>query len=164
MAKSPDRTADRLQTEDRVVNFSPELLRAPFALRCVAVFVDYIVFVAAPVLALVFELLIGAEPGKSSTGTAWLIAVLLGISDVVIFPALSGQTLGMMIAGIRIVRSDGNDASVGRIVLRNTVGYVLTLLTGGIGFLLAAFTPRGRALHDYLGGTLVIFGKRRILK
>jgi uncharacterized RDD family membrane protein YckC len=164
MARSPDRTANRSQTSDRIVDFAPERIRAPFSLRCVAVFIDYIVAIAAPVLGLVFELLIGADPAKSLTGTAWSIAILLGISDLIIFPALSGQTLGMMIAGLRIVRSDGRDASVGRIILRNTLGYLVTCLTGGIGFLLAAFTPRGRALHDYVGGTLVIFAKRNILK
>jgi uncharacterized RDD family membrane protein YckC len=164
MAESPDRAADRSQTSDRIVDFVPEALRAPFSLRCVAVFVDYIIVIAAPVLGLVFELLVGTDPAKSLTGTVWLIAILLGISDLIIFPALSGQTLGMMIAGLRIIGTDGRDASIGRIALRNTLGYLVTVLTCGLGFLLAAFTPRGRALHDFVGGTLVIFGKRRVLK
>jgi uncharacterized RDD family membrane protein YckC len=34
----------------------------------------------------------------------------------------------------------------------------------GLGFLLAAFTPSGRALHDYIAGTIVVFGKKRALK
>ena len=105
-----------------------------------------------------------SDPAKSLTGTVWLMAVLVGVSDLIIFPALSGQTLGMMITGLRIVRADGRDASVVRIALRNTLGYLVTVLTGGLGFVLAAFTGQGRALHDYLSGTLVIFGKRRILK
>jgi uncharacterized RDD family membrane protein YckC len=164
MALTTDRAVDRAAKREIVVDFVPEALRAPFSLRCVAGFVDYIIVVAAPVLGLVFGLLIGADPTKSSPGTAWLIAFLLGVSNLLIFPALSGQTLGMMITGLRIVRSDGRDASVGSIVLRNTFGYLLTLLTGGLGFLLAAVTPKGRALHDYVSGTLVVFGKKRILR
>src|SRR5689334_20459743 len=100
MVKSPERTSGRPRISDRVVDFVPEALRAPFSLRCVAVFVDYIIVIAAPVLGLVFELLIGTDPAKSLTGTVWLMAVLVGVSDLIIFPALSGQTLGMMITGL----------------------------------------------------------------
>ena len=32
-----------------------------------------------------------------------------------------------------------------------------------VGFLIAAVTPRGRALHDYLSGTLVVFGRKKRL-
>jgi uncharacterized RDD family membrane protein YckC len=40
----------------------------------------------------------------------------------------------------------------------------LTLLTLGLGFIFSAFNRKGRALHDYLAGTVVIFGRRRVLK
>jgi uncharacterized RDD family membrane protein YckC len=46
-------------------------------------------------------------------------------------------------------------------LLRNTIGYVLTVATLGLGFLIAAITPSGRALHDYVAGTIVIRGRRR---
>lgn len=139
-------------------------MKAPFALRCAAAFIDYILIVAVPVLGLMFALLIGDDPAKISNNTAWLIAFLLGISDLVLFPGLSGQTLGMMFCGLRIVRTDGREAPIGRVVLRNTLGYLLTVLTAGLGFILGAFTPSGRALHDYIGGTMVVFGKKRELK
>jgi uncharacterized RDD family membrane protein YckC len=48
--------------------------------------------------------------------------------------------------------------------LRNTLGYLATLLTLGIGLLMAVVTPSGRALHDYIAGTMVVFGKKRVLK
>src|SRR5262249_6540148 len=146
-----------------IVEFAPEELRAPFALRCGAFLIDYILILAVPVLGLVFDMSSGSSPGKVSNDTTWLIAFLLGVSDLIIFPALSGQTLGMMICGLRIIRSNGNDASAARIVLRNTVGYLLTVLTAGIGFLIAALSPKGRALHDFVSGTMVIYGRKRKL-
>jgi uncharacterized RDD family membrane protein YckC len=164
MTLTAEGTADRPAQREQVVEFSPVVLRAPFALRCGAVFLDYILIVAVPVLALIFDELIGGEPGKFSFGTAWLIAFLLGVSNLMIFPGLSGQTVGMMMCGLRIVRLDGKEPSIKRVVLRNTLGYLVTLLTGGLGFLLAAFTSSGRALHDYIGGTVVVFGKKRTLK
>src|SRR4051812_4012759 len=151
-------------TSESVMNFEAAIVRAPFALRCGALFIDYILIVAVPILGLLFDLFLGAAPAKVSTSTSWLIAILIGISNIIIFPALSGQSLGMMMCGLVIVRSDGSRPSIGRIIIRNTLGYLATLVTAGFGFLLAAFTPSGRALHDYLSGTIVIFGKKRILK
>jgi uncharacterized RDD family membrane protein YckC len=164
MAVATDQAARRLASREVVVEFSPEAMRAPFGLRCVAIFIDYILVIAVPVLGLLFELATGSDPAKTSNNVAWLIAFLLGISDLIIFPALSGQTLGKMICGLRIVRKDGTDASVQRILLRNSAGYLLTILTGLIGFLIAVVTPNGRALHDYMAGTMVVFGKKRVLK
>jgi uncharacterized RDD family membrane protein YckC len=164
MELTTGRSVNRPTAKESITNFTATGLRAPFALRCGALCIDYILIVAVPVLGLLFDLLVGAAPAKISTSTSWLIAILLGISNIIIFPALSGQTLGMMMCGLRIVRKDGSDPKIGQIILRNTLGYFLTLVTVGLGFLLAAFTPTGRALHDYISGTLVIFGRKRTLK
>ena len=164
MSLTTDRSVQTKPNREVVVEFSVAALRAPFALRCAALFIDYILIVAVPVLGLVIDRLIGGGTGKFSNNTAWFIAFLLGVSDLLIFPALSGQTLGMMMCRLRIVRADGGDPSVARIIIRNTLGFLLTLLTLGFGFLLAAFTSNGRALHDYVAGTIVIFGSKRILK
>ncbi|MDT5261586.1 MAG: hypothetical protein QOC61_590, partial [Acidobacteriota bacterium] len=59
-------------------------------------------------------------------------------------------------AGLRIERKDGVPLSFGRSLVRHLVGYPLTLLTLGAGFLLAALHPQGRALHDLLAGTIVV--------
>ena len=144
-----------------IVDFAPETLRARFALRCGSFFIDYILIVAVPVLGLVFSLLIDDNPAKASNSATWLIAILVAVSDMIIFPLLSGQTLGMMICGLRIVRPDGREPSAGRVILRNTVGYLLTVLTLGIGFVIAAVTPTHRVLHDYISGTMVVHGRKR---
>jgi uncharacterized RDD family membrane protein YckC len=49
-------------------------------------------------------------------------------------------------------------------LLRHLIGYPLTILTVGLGFLFSIFNARGRALHDYLAGTTVIYGQRKILE
>jgi uncharacterized RDD family membrane protein YckC len=156
-----DNAVERSNKRELIVEFAPEELRAPFALRCGALLIDYILVVAVPVIGLLFDLAIGDAPARALSGTTWLIAILVGISNIVLFPALSGQTVGMMICGLKIVRPDGLDPSTGRIILRNTVGYLVTLLTFGIGFLIAAVTPRSRALHDYIAGTIVVYGRKR---
>src|SRR5437016_7883875 len=52
--------------------------------------------------------------------------------------------------------TDGQLPGIARILLRNFVGYPLSLLLFGLGFLLAAVNPSGRALHDLIAGTVVV--------
>ena len=69
--------------------------------------------------------------------------------------AWRGQTLGQIAAHIKVVRQDGKPMDLGTAVLR-FIGYVVCVLTLGIGFLLVAFDERKRGLHDRLAGTYVI--------
>jgi uncharacterized RDD family membrane protein YckC len=158
----------RAKTEEIIVDFSAEELAAPFALRCGALIVDYIIVVAIPVIGILLGRYMGNDGVKllnsEINNTGWLIAVLIGLTNFVIFPMFSGQTIGKMLTGIRILSIDGRPVSFTKVLLRHLVGYPLTLLTGGLGFLFSVFNKKGRALHDYLSGTVVIYGRRRILK
>jgi hypothetical protein len=69
--------------------------------------------------------------------------------------AHGGQTLGKRIAGIAVVRPDGSPLTYGRAFLR-WVGYLVSMITMFIGFFMAAFTDRKRALHDYIADTRVV--------
>ena len=68
-----------------------------------------------------------------------------------------GATLGKQAIGMRIVRADGARLSFGRATARYFLKTLITpLVPFGIGYLLAAFTARKRALHDLLADTLVL--------
>ena len=153
---------------EKIVDFSPEELAAPFFLRCGALMIDYILVITIPVVCMLISRYSGNDGVKlinsELNNTGWLIAILIGISNLVIFPLFSGQSVGKMLTGLRVVTKDGRAASFGTILFRHTFGYLLTLLTGGLGFLLSVLNKRGRALHDYLAGTVVIYGKKKILK
>jgi uncharacterized RDD family membrane protein YckC len=151
-----------LDTE-KIIEFSPEVLSAPFALRVAALIVDYIVLLVMPVVWLVLARFLSDTGVPDAIGkTIWTLAVLLVVVDCILLPILlGGQSLGKLLVGIRIVRRDGTRAHAIQILLRNTLGYIVTLATLGLGFLLAAITPSGRALHDYLAGTIVIRGRKR---
>jgi uncharacterized RDD family membrane protein YckC len=153
---------------EKIVDFSPEELAAPFFLRCGALMIDYIMVITVPVVCMLISRYSGNDGVKlinsELNNTGWLIAILIGISNLVIFPLFSGQSVGKMLTGLRVITIDGRAASFGTILFRHTFGYLLTLLTGGLGFLLSVLNKRGRALHDYLAGTVVIYGKKKILK
>ena len=107
----------------------------------------------------------GAKLLNSEVSNAgWLIMILLAITDFVIFPMFSGQSIGKMLTGLRVVKPNGDAASFSRLLVRHLIGYPLTILTGGLGFLIAAVNSGGRALHDFLAGTVVVYGRKRIEK
>lgn len=137
--------------------------KAPFFLRCAALFIDYMLLLTMPVVWLIFSKFFG--DGVSSTaisGSAWYLVVLLWIIDFLLLPLFRGQTLGKMLTGIMIVNTDGSPARLGRLILRNVIGYLLTVLTLGLGFLIGAVNSSGRTLHDYVGGTIVVYGRKTL--
>jgi uncharacterized RDD family membrane protein YckC len=139
------------------VNF--ERLRAPFSLRCGALLIDYIVVVGVLALATLLARVLGGDVRRGGSFilfVGYLTTAGVAFVNFVLLANLSGRTLGKWIAGLRIERRDGEPLSVGRALLRHLVGYPLTILTLGLGFLLAAFDPQGRALHDWLAGTVVV--------
>ena len=158
----------RVKPEQVVVKFDAERLRAPFLLRCGAFLIDYILLVCIPVLFLILGRFYGIDGVKllnsELSNTGWLIMLLLALTNFVIFPMFSGQSIGKMLTGIRIVNKDGTPPTFVRLLLRHTVGYFLTALTLGLGFLFSALNQKGRALQDLVGGTVVIYGKQKVAR
>jgi uncharacterized RDD family membrane protein YckC len=74
------------------------------------------------------------------------------------FTAYGGRTPGKMAFALKVVAADGGDAGGWRCVWR-TVCYLASVVTWGMGFLMAA-GPAGRALHDRLAGTRVVMVPR----
>jgi uncharacterized RDD family membrane protein YckC len=56
---------------------------------------------------------------------------------------------------------DGRSISFGTVLLRHLVGYALSVLTLGLGFLLALIGSNGRALHDLIAGTIVVYATKK---
>lgn len=151
---------------EKVVNFQPSKVAAPFFLRCGAILIDYIIFLLVPVAAMLLSRYLGNDGshlvGGSLSDGGWLIASLIGFTNFVVLPLFSGQSLGKMIVGIRIVRTDGGEARIGQLMVRQLLGYFVAILTLGLGFFFSVLNSSGRALHDYFSGTVVIFADRRL--
>jgi uncharacterized RDD family membrane protein YckC len=155
-----------IQRKMVTADFDPVTMKAPFFLRCGAIAFDYLLFVIWPVLGLLLGRYLGIDGAKLLSGElnniSWLIAFLVGLSNIILLPLATGQSLGKMIAGLRIVTTDGANPTVSSLLLRQTLGYLLTAVSFGLGFLLSAFNNRGRALHDYLAGSQVVFGSTSV--
>ena len=133
--------------------------RAPFALRCGALLIDYILLA----LILTFSTMIARLMGggaRMAGGTAEkvgiIITLIVGVLDLVVLAGLTGKTVGKWTTGLRLERTDGRVPGIARSALRHFVGYPLSLLPFGLGFLIVAVSPTGRALHDLIAGTIVV--------
>lgn len=144
------------------VEFSPVEMQAPLLLRIGAMIIDYLVLLILPVSWLVYYNIFGENLGIMTDQTLWFISILLFLANIVILPLFTGRSIGKLVTGLQVVRSDGLDASVMKIALRQTIGYLLTAATLGIGFVWCVFSSKGRTLHDYLTDTIVVRGNRRI--
>jgi uncharacterized RDD family membrane protein YckC len=138
---------------------------APFALRCGALLVDYTVVTGIAAFATLLARMFGG--GSRTAGTTvmkfgFIVAVVVALADLLVLPGLTGRTIGKWVTGLRIERRDGERVGFLRALVRHTIGYLVSLLTLGLGFLLAAFNREGRALHDMLAGTVVVRERARM--
>lgn len=145
---------------EKIVDFVPELLAAPFFLRCAALSIDYIFLLTLPVIALLWNKVYGDGVTYTGPGSGvWILSVILWAADFLLLPLLRGQSLGKFLTGITIVNADGSRIGLVTVLRRNLLGYAITAVTLGIGFLSTVFSRKGRALHDIVAGTVVVRGK-----
>ena len=151
---------DDTMTEEQMTELAP-----PFLLRVGAVLIDYIVFLVLPLGSLVSERMLGgAGLGLMSDRTVWLFACVIGFVNCVVFPQIGGQSVGKLMTGIRIVSSGTGELGRFRLFLRQTVGYLVTLGTLGLGFLVAAILPSGRTLHDAIFATTTVRARKTLVR
>jgi uncharacterized RDD family membrane protein YckC len=125
---------------------------AGFWIRVVATLIDGICVMAAELaFALVVWLFLD---DRLVTVAGRAFRFVAGVCYPVIFHWLRGQTLGKMAVRVRVVTLDGGPLTLGRAILRQ-IGYWISAVILGIGYLIAAFRGDKRALHDLIAGTRV---------
>jgi uncharacterized RDD family membrane protein YckC len=93
-----------------------------------------------------------------SVGSWALLVFNLGLMPVYIifFWALAGQTLGKATMGVRIVRTNGKRMGFTPAIIR-LLGYTLSILSLGLGFLWILIDDRRQGWHDKLARTVVLY-------
>jgi len=66
-----------------------------------------------------------------------------------------GQTLGMMVAGVKVIRTDGSAIDIGHGILRY-LGYIVSIIPLFLGFIWIAFDSRKQGWHDKIAETYVV--------
>lgn len=142
-----------------------ELELAERRTRLGAKLIDNFAF-AIPYLAVLLPVTFASQGSMTTEGVAsiWLgLAALLALALVQLrLLAKRGQTLGKRVTGIRIVRSSGETASLGRLVLLRFLvptGLQVIPLVGpffGLVNVLFVFREDRRCIHDHIADTIVI--------
>ena len=143
------------------------MVKAGFLARFLAFLIDGIMLsIISWLLSLILVPFVGAADATNSN----MLALLVGGVGLVIFVILlflqfiyfgylwskSGQSLGMKVTHIKVLRRDGAGLSFWRAGFRGTVGYWISSLIFGLGFIWAAFDGRKEAWHDKLFDTSVV--------
>ena len=132
---------------------------APFSLRCGAALIDYILLVGIVAFSTIVARWFGGgarSAGNSAETVGILISFAVALLNWVLLAGLTGRTVGKWATGLRIEQLDGDVPGIGIALFRHFVGYPLSCLTLGLGFLFAVFSSRGRTLHDLIAGTIVV--------
>ena len=99
---------------------------------------------------------IGALP-TSAVVSMFVVGAVLACSYFLFFWSLSGQTLGKLLTGGRVIDPSGRALGIRRAFLR-LGGVVLSTLPLGAGFLGLWVDPERRGWHDRIAGTKVVRG------
>lgn len=153
--RTPERGAVVVETRRR----RSSRMRAPFSLRCGALLVDYTLAIAIIAFTTLLARTLGSSGRTNAEATlavGYLASLAALLLNFLVLPVFTGATVGKWATGLRIERQSGEPLGFGRATLRHTLGYLISLLTLGLGFLLAAFDAEGRALHDRIAGTVVV--------
>jgi uncharacterized RDD family membrane protein YckC len=84
------------------------------------------------------------------------LTLLLFVINFVVLAGRSGQTVGMRILGIRIVRVDGKPFTIKQACLRHLIGYPISMAVFCLGFLWMLWDRRQQGWHDKLARTVVV--------
>lgn len=147
----------------------PRMIYSGFWIRLAALLIDsFVMYIAnALIMAGVFFMPLGDSSSvmerMANPSNVMLMMAIMYTSMLVInwlYYALMESsknrgTLGKMAVGIVVVNENGERISFGKATGRY-FGKILSGLILGIGFIMAAFDQRKRALHDRLAKTLVI--------
>ena len=127
---------------------------AGFWIRALALGVD------SAILLLAGLVLVGIASTLGAT-IAGMVGALLTLLQLLYWPVMHASprqaSFGKQMLGLRVIHAGtGERISIGRALLRDVIGKLISSFVLMLGFLVAAFTSRKQALHDYVGRTVVV--------
>ena len=136
--------------------------QAGFGLRYGAWMFDFLITLIA---IMGFTFAVTAASRRSVVGSNTDLSIVAGLTlllfilNFVVLAGTGGQTAGMRILGIFIVRVDGTPFTMKQAALRHLIGYPLSTLSFFLGFLWMLWDPRQQGWHDKLARTIVVISR-----
>jgi uncharacterized RDD family membrane protein YckC len=135
--------------------------------RLGAAILDSIIFMAMVYAPVLLGALVGAATATGNAGSNPMAVVGVAVAVIgftvwcwltIMYMGRNGQSIAKKILGIRVVRTDGSPASLGRLIwLRNVVNGLISIVPlYGIVDALFIFGDSRQCLHDRIAGTVVL--------
>jgi uncharacterized RDD family membrane protein YckC len=137
----------------QVAGFGRRLLTALYDGLIIAVAGFFLILVLGMLLVMLGLMDTGESQGFSILASISLVA--LSIIYYVTSWTASGQTLGKMIGGIKVISANGSPVSLGQALLRY-LGYVVSAAVISVGFLWVAFDGKRQGWHDKIARTYIV--------
>ena len=93
--------------------------------------------------------------GEPST-TDQVIEAVISIGYYILLTAAFGATLGKMALGMRVVDANGQHPGFFRVLIRETIGKIVSAFILLLGYIWILFDGRRQGWHDKIGGTFVV--------
>lgn len=138
--ESGDRSDDRLPMPDY----------AGFWRRVLALLVDALILILPTML--ISRILLGEYDADDNNWVDFLVMLLY---KSLMESSSKQATLGKMLIGIKVTDEDGDRISFGRAAGRHFAS-ILSGIILFIGFMMAGWTEKKQALHDFIAKTLVV--------
>jgi uncharacterized RDD family membrane protein YckC len=136
---------------------------AGFWMRLLAKLIDFMVLNTVLVAFTMIMLIFSGVAGDRQTEVPitllivrTLVSLALNFSYKTVMVGKYGGTLGKLALGLRVVRTDGSKVSMG-LAAGRYFAEIISVITVGIGYIIAAFDDEKRALHDHICSTRVIY-------
>ena len=128
----------------------PQFRFAGFWIRLIAFLID-ILIVGTPLLIFGY----GSAFFTHKQILFW-ISLIITFSVIIFMNGKLGGSPGKLLIGLNVVDEKGEYIGI-KIALLRYIGYLLSIATMGIGYIMIMFTDKKQGLHDRLAKTYVIY-------
>ena len=87
----------------------------------------------------------------------YLVSLLIAWGYYVFMTYKFQATIGKKAVGAKVIGDNGKKLGLGAVVLRETIGKIVSGLILDIGYLMAAFTQKKQGLHDMMAHSIVVY-------
>ena len=129
---------------------------AGFWVRWAAAMIDGFVLSGASIVMGILFAIFGINANKSSS-LSGILGMLVAWIYFIFMTYEYQTTLGKKAVGIIVVSDNATNLTLGQIILRETVGKLISTIILMIGYLMVGFTQKKQALHDKIAKTVVVY-------
>lgn len=151
---------ETVKDQPQVSQSQTEVKYAGFWIRYCAHFVDGIIVL---VLGMIFGFAVGflfavsGINGRLLISLSGILGTLVGWAYYIYMTYNYEATFGKQFLGLKVIPTNGGELELGQVVLRETVGKIISGIILGIGYFMIGFDSRKQGLHDKIGSTLVVY-------